>query len=215
MLKRNYDGPGKLFENGSGFYYYTGKAFDVLAVSFLWLLGSLPVITMGASFSAMYAAASRAIRQDVGSVGERFWKSYKRDFKSALLPWLFFAGAIFLLLLNIGILWKISDGLFRLFFILFYGFCMLLLIAALGYAFPAVSRFDMPAGWILKLSLYLTVRHLPVSFFLIALFLAGYFLVLAIPVLILVIPGTWAWLISMLVDPILDKHMPQEEEKEV
>lgn len=213
MLKRDYDGPGKMFENGSGFYYYTGKAFDVLAVSFLWLLGSLPVITIGASFSALYAAASRAIRQDVGSVGERFWKSYKRDFKGALIPWLFFAGTIFLLLLNIGILWKISDGLFRLFFVIFYGFCILFLIAALGYAFPAVSRFDMPSGWILKLSFYLTVRHLPVSFFLIVMFLAGYFLVLAMPVLALVIPGTWAWLISMLVDPILDKHMPQEEEK--
>lgn len=209
VLKRDYDGPGKLFENGSGFYYYTGKMFDMLAVSFLWLLGSLPVITVGASFSALYAAASRSIRQEEGSVGERFWKSYKRDLKSAILPWVLFAGAICLLLLNIGILWNLSDGLFRLFFVLFYGFCILLLIAALGYVFPAVSRFDMPAGWILKLSFYLTVRHLPVSLFLIVLTLAGYFLVLAVPVLVLVIPGVWAWLISMLVDPVLDQHLPQ------
>ena len=44
------------------------------------------------------------------------------------------------------------DGLVRLFFLMLYGFLTLLLITVCCYAFPALSTFDMPAGWIVKLS---------------------------------------------------------------
>lgn len=210
---RTYSGSG-IFENGSGFYYYTGKIFDVMAASALWLLGSLLLVTVGASFSALYAVASHSLKNDEGSVAKQFWHSWKRDLKSSVPLWLLFAGALFLLLLNIGIVWKVSGGLVRLFFVLLYGVCTALVLAALIYAFPVLSRFEMPVGWIVKLSFYMVFRNLPYTVLLLLLFAGGYFLVLCFPYLVLIVPGAIAWAAAVLIDPLLARHAPEEENPE-
>lgn len=197
------------FSYDSTFYDWMSKAFDLLAISVFWLLGCLPIVTVGASCSAMYAAVSRSVRKDIGYMSREFWKAYRRDVRDSLPIWLAYAGAIFLLLLNIGILRNLTDGLFGLFFMVLYAVVILLLIAACCYAFPALSRFDMPAGWIIKLSLYLTVRHLPTSLLLLLIFGAAYLLVLWQPLLVIFIPALATLLASLLTDPILDRHMPE------
>lgn len=197
----------------SPFYEWTSKAFDLLAISVFWFLGCLPIITIGASCSAMYAAVSRSVKQNIGHMSSEFWKAYRRDMKDSLPIWLAYAGAIFLLLLNIGILRELTSGLFGLFFMVLYAIVILLFIVACCYAFPALSRFDMPAGWIVKLSLYLTVRHLPVSLLLLLIFAAAYLLIFWQPMLVIIVPAVATLLASFLTDPILDRHMPKEPDQ--
>ncbi len=195
-----------MFGYEGAFYTYTGKAFDLMVVSILWVLGSLPVVTAGASCSALYAAVSRSVRRDTGTAAAQFWKAYRRNLRASLPIWICFGTAIFILLLNIGIIRSKMDGTAGIFFIMFYGFLTLLLITAGCYAFPALSRFDMPAGWIIKLSLYLLVRHLPVSLMLLVLFAGAYALILWKIVLVVIVPGAAALVASFLLDPILEQH---------
>ena len=194
------------------FYTYTGKIFDLMLASVLWLLGSLPIVTIGAANSALYASVSRCVRMDIGEVPAQFWKSYRRDLKSSLPRWIGFGAAAFLLLLNIGIIRSKAEGLAGIFFVMFYGFLTLLLVIAGCYAFPALSRFEMPAGWIIKLSFYLMIRHLPSSVMLLALFAGAYMLVLWKIGLVLIVPGTVTLLASFLIEPILERHMPDGKE---
>lgn len=201
-----------MFGFDSPFYEWMSKVFDLLAISVFWFLGCLPVVTIGASCSAMYASVSRSVRRDMGTMSGQFWKAYRRDMKASLPIWLAYAGAIFLLLLNIGILHKLTSELFGLFFMLLYAVVILLLIIACCYAFPALSRFDMPAGWIVKLSLYLTVRHLPTSLLLLLIFAAAYLLIFWQPLLVIIVPSAATLLASFLTDPILDRHMPETPE---
>ena len=190
------------------FYTYTGKIFDLIAVSVLWVLGCLPIVTAGASCSALYAAVSRSVRRDTGTAAAQFWKAYRRNLRASLPIWICFGAAIFIFLLNIGIIRSNADGLAGTFFVMFYGFLALLLIMAACYAFPALSRFDMPVGWIVKLSFYLLVRHLPTSLMLLALSAGAYVLILWKITLVVIVPGLVALVISFLVDPILEQHMP-------
>lgn len=199
------------FGYDGGFSYYTGKLFDMMAVSLFWLMGSLFIITAGASFSALYAAASRSIRQDGGSFSTQFLKSYRQNLKTGIPLWLIFLGVIFLLLLNMGILLKKMNTTFGWFFIVLYGAVILIAIMAASYAFPALSRFEMPAPWFLKLSLYLTFRHIGVSLMLLLIFAASYLLLLWQPMLVVIVPGAANVLISKRIDPILDQHMPKKE----
>lgn len=210
-MKRNTESRlDRAFGFSSPFYEWTGKAFDLLAISVFWFLGCLPVLTIGASCSAMYAAVSRCVRRDIGHMSRVFWKSYLRDLRDSLPIWLAYAGAIFLLLLNIGILHALTSSLFGLFFMVLYAVVILLLVGACCYAFPALSRFDMPAGWIVKLSLYLTVRHLPTTLLLVLLFAAQYLLLFWQPMLVIIVPGVGTLLACFLTDSILDQHMPQD-----
>lgn len=213
MRERRGGGIGDAFGYEGAFYTYMGKIFDLMMASVLWLLGSLPIVTIGASNSALYAAVSRSVRMDIGTVPAQFWKSYRRELKSSLPVWIGFGAAAFLLLLNIGIVRNKAEGLAGIFFVMFYGFLTLLLIAACCYAFPALSRFDMPPGWIVKLSFYLVIRHLPVTVLLLALSAGAYLLLLWKIALVLIVPGAAMLAASFLIEPILARHMPKEEEK--
>lgn len=213
MKERRGGGLHDIFEFEGSFYTYTGKIFDLMVVSVLWLLGSLPVVTFGASCSALYAAVSRSVRRDTGTAAAQFWKTYRRDLRNSLPVWIGFGVAIFVLLLNFGIVRDRTEELTRLFFMMFYGFLTLLLIMTCCYAFPALSRFDMPVGWIIKLSFYLMIRHLPVSLMLLVLFTGAYLLILWKVMLVVIVPGAAVLLASFLIDPILERHMPDGEEK--
>lgn len=214
-MKRGKTEGRKFFQFDGDFYAYTGKLFDLLAVSVFFVLGSLPLVTMGASFSALYDAVTKTVRKNEGSIGQRFWHAWKRDLRPSLPVWLTVAGALFALLLNIGILREKTAGLAGLFFLLFYWLLLALVTIAACYAFPALSRFDMPPGWILKLALYMTFRYFPISLLLLALFALAYFLLLRCPVpLLLIVPGAFACAASVLLEPLLKRHSPKTDSKE-
>lgn len=202
---------GSYFESGGGgFYHYTEKAFDIIWLSILWILGCLPIITAGASFSALYAASSRSIRGNIGSVMGEYWKSFKRELKQSILVWLIYGGAVTLLLLNMGIIWNTMDGLFRLFMIMLYGVILILVLAAFCYVFPALSRFQMPVSWFVKLSFYMTFRHLPTTIVMVLLFAVGYVVALSAQWTLLILPGVIACAASSMIDPLLEEHEPKE-----
>lgn len=203
----------KLFGFEGGFYTYTGKIFDLIVVSIYWLLGCLPVITIGASFCALYAAVEKSVRQDRGSISGQFWHAYRRNLLPSIPLTLIYGGVMFVMLLNIGILGAETDSLWGLFFMVLYALTFVFFLVSACYAFPALSRFDMPAGWFVKLSFYMTVRHLPVSLLLLALFAVSYLALLNQPALFLLVPGVVSCLSSVLLEPLLDLYMPREEEK--
>lgn len=214
-MKQNKNEPGRFFQFGGDFYAYCEKLFDLVALSVFFVLGSLPAVTMGASFSALYDAAVHAVRRGDGSVSRRFWHAWKRDLRQSLPVWLTVAGALFLLLLNIGILREKITGLTGLFFLIFYWVLLSLAVITGCYAFPALSRFDMPPGWIIKLALYMTFRYFPISLLLLALFALAYLLLLRwlLP-LIFIIPAVFACVISTLIEPLLGRHSPKSGPEE-
>ncbi len=214
-MKKDRTDERSFFQFDGDLYAYSGKLFDLLAVSVFFVLGSLPIVTMGASFSALYHAVTRSIRQNEGSVSREFWRAWRRDLRQSLPVWLAVAGALFLLLLNTGIVREKLTGNAGLFFLLFYWVLLALVATAGCYAFPALSRFDMPPGWILKLAFYMTFRYFPVSLLLLALFALSYFLLLRFLVpLVLIVPGAYACAASMLLEPLLKRHSPKSDAKE-
>ena len=64
------------------------KIFDCMLLSVLWLAFSLPIITMGASNTALYAAVFHHIRRDESYLWRSFWGAFKENFKRSTLAWL-------------------------------------------------------------------------------------------------------------------------------
>jgi len=203
----------RIFAFDGDFYTYTGKLFDLLAINVFWLLGSLPIFSAGAAFAAMYDTVILSVRKDRDTMGRHFWRVWKRDLVQSIPLWGMVLGAAFVLLLNIGILGKKTDGLVGLFFMVFYFVCLALLLIAACYAFPALSRFKMPVRWIVKLAFYMTFRYFPISLLLLAILGAAYYLLLQQPLLALVVPSVFTLAASMLVEPLLERHSPKSDEK--
>lgn len=202
-------GDGNIWGYGGGFTYICSKIFDVLAIGLLWVLCCLPLITAGASSTALYYAMVKCVKRNDGYAVREFFKAFKLNFKPATVLWIVFAALIFLMQLNVGILMKKTSGLTGLFFIVFYSAVCIYVIVMMLYAFPALSRFEMSAGWIFKLSLYMAVRYLLHSVMLLVILGMALLFVWKIPMLLFIVPGPTAFLMSEFLEGPLKRHEPE------
>lgn len=80
----------KMFEYDSGPMRFANLLFDLTRLNLLWLLCSVPLITMGASTAAMYYAAGKLMDGD-SSVFKNFKEGFKMYWKPSTIIWLIFS----------------------------------------------------------------------------------------------------------------------------
>lgn len=145
------------------FFEFMGSIGDVMLVNLLFLVCSIPVVTIGASYTAMYETF-RGL-QEGRTVFRSFFTAWKGALRNSIPVWLFLLLTGSVLVFDITFLVRVgSSGLWSLVgmvtgcFLLLWGmvFC---------YAFPAVIHRDRTdethLKGVLTRSLYLAVRNLP------------------------------------------------------
>lgn len=190
-------------------YVYFERVFDLFALSILWILFSLPVVTIGASTTALYYTTVKVVQKGNGYLVQEYMRSFKANFLPASILWLVIGGGVFILQLNIGILSSLTQGNMGLFFIVLYVLLIVFLTSTGIYAFASLSRFDMPTGWILKLALYMTVRYIPTTIGLLLILVMAGVMVYAMPLAIMIIPAGAIWGMSSFMERVLLKHTPE------
>lgn len=188
------------------------KIFDVMALGFLWILCSLPVITVGASSAALYYAMVKCIKHNDGYISQEFFRAFRMNLKPGIILWVLLLVASLAMQLNIGILLKETDGYVGLFFICVYTLASVYILAMMCYIFPALSRYDMECGWLIKISMYMVVRYFGITLALfLVLFCAGV-LIWKIPMAMFFVPGPMAFIMSDFIEGVLKKHEPKTEQ---
>jgi len=187
---------------------YLEKIFDAAAVSILWIICCIPIVTIGASTTALYYTVNKVIKKDRGYITEEFFKSFRQNLKPSTVLWVVLGVITVVLQLNIGIVRKTFDNDFGIFLLMFYGFCLVIVWGIQMYVFPALSRFDMPAGWILKLSIYLCFRHFWRTAVMLFITLVSIGLIYCFLPLLLILPFLSNYLFHLLIEPVLKRHMP-------
>ena len=86
---------------------FLNKLTDLVFLNFLFLLCSLPVVTMGASLTAMYAVNLRSVREGDGYVAKRFFAAFRENFRQATVCWLIVLGTALLLFVDV-VFWQRS-----------------------------------------------------------------------------------------------------------
>ncbi len=77
---------------------------DLMILNFFALVCSIPVITCGASLSALYAVTLKMVRDEEGEIGKSFIKAFKGNFKQSTLIWIIGMGINLFLYVDIRIL---------------------------------------------------------------------------------------------------------------
>ena len=90
---------GKIFNYDNLFFRVTGRIGDLFILNLMWLIGCLPVITIGASTLALYTVVERMQNGEEGYLCRDFWKAYRKHLKRGigLELCLLAAGALILL----------------------------------------------------------------------------------------------------------------------
>lgn len=188
------------------------RVTDCIFLSMFWLLGCIPVVTVGASFAALYDATFRGFRQGEKNSWRRFFRVFGDNWKVGIAPSLVFFGVL-ALLMKAGIaLWNAVATLQISWMVFSAG--MVLLVFALGlvsYLFPVLSRFDNSFPALLRNTVLLALANMPRTLALGVVNVVSGFLCYRFLYPIFVVPALAALIGSLLIEPAIRPYMPQEE----
>jgi uncharacterized membrane protein YesL len=72
---------------------FLSRLIDLVTVSALWFLCSIPIITIGASTTAMYSVTLHLVFDDTSGIAQTFFSSFRRNFGRATVVFLAFAAS--------------------------------------------------------------------------------------------------------------------------
>ena len=79
----------RFFDYDNLFFRFLSKVADLIVLNILFLLFSIPLVTIGASLTAAHFAALKLYREE-GHVFGNFWKSFRENFKQSTIIWLLY-----------------------------------------------------------------------------------------------------------------------------
>ena len=136
------------------------KICDMVCLNILWLICSIPIITIVASTAALYTVMLKMVKNEEGYIFRGFFKAFKSNFKQSTIMW------IVILLLGIvcwidyrvaGVMPGMGGSIMRIIFLLL-GF---ILLSVTIYIFPLTARYENTIRNTVRNALILTVGKLP------------------------------------------------------
>lgn len=155
-------------------------AVNLIILNLLWVLCSLPIITMGPATVALYTSIS-ALSRGEERMTPTFFKGLRRNFKQSLILWLItlFIGFMLYWSLYIVSFWENTRSL-ALIFLTIPCFIYLMI---LSYAFPLLAEFETSLPKLLANSILLSIGHFPRSTLMVVINL--------LPILIMFLMPSW------------------------
>ena len=143
------------------------KICDMVCLNVLWLICCIPIITIGASTTALYTIMLKMVRNEEGYIFRGFFKAFKSNFKQSTVIWLI------LLLLGIvcwidfrvaGVISGTAGIVLRSIFLL----VGVVLFSVMIYVFPLTARYENTIRATFRNAVILTVGKLPYTILMIA-----------------------------------------------
>ncbi len=218
----------KLFSTDSKFTQILYKTGEVVILSILWFVTSIPVITIGTSTSALYYTIVKCIRSGRGYPVKEYFKSWKQNFGKGLILTLFLLAivvfvAYYLQRLGISIEDVLNNEAKSEFFsrseslVGLSAICAgIAVIAAVLfiYIFPLLSRFNLSSGRLLAMAFVISIRYFYFSIALMIITVALVNLVVRLPLGIMFAPGIWALVSSTMIEKTMKKYLPEPSPEE-
>lgn len=175
-----------VFAIDSKFYRAVEKAVSLIGLNLLWLVFSLPVVTMGAASCALYDTAVKISDDKEGSIVHNFLAVFRRTWKQALKLWLVLLAAGAGLFLNLCF-WRWQEGTVPEVMTGVVVMALVFWFFLTVYGIALAARTEAPVRATLKNAAFLALKYLPQSFYL--LFMTA-----------LLLAAGWLWPLLMLAE---------------
>lgn len=147
---------------------FIAKIFDLVILNLIFIFSCVPIITIGASTSALSYVTLKMVRGEDPYIWRNFWKSFHQNFKQGTLVWIFSILIFIFLGMDFYIINSQNTSLFAVVRILLWIVCAVALSVFL-YVFPVISHFVCTTKQALKNALLMTFGHLPYTLMMLAL----------------------------------------------
>ncbi len=204
----------RLFDSDNRVGNLLSRTADLVIVNILWLVTSLPLVTIGASTTALYYVCFRILNGEDGQLSKYFFKSFKENFLQATVIWLFFVLCLAVLAFDFyfvyqgtamdTVLGKILWGVFV--------FAAIVLLSMLTYVFALQARFVNKVKDTLKYSAIFSLSYYLRT---LAMFVCdGAITLVGLIIFPIILPVGAVYVNAMLMRKIFAQYIPAEEQQE-
>lgn len=151
----------KLLDPDSPIMSFLARVADLVILNVLWLLCCLPVVTAGASTTAMYHVVRHLQEESISSVTRDFFRSFKSDFRQATPVYLLLLIPTAAVVMNAWILSAQSSDVVPVYVRAIWMVSALMLTFVVSFVYPVMAYFDDTVWKTLRTAAVLAVAKLP------------------------------------------------------
>lgn len=165
----------KFFNYDSPIMQFLSRLTDLFILNFLFLICSIPIVTIGASATALYSVTLKMAKNEESYIFSSFFRAFKTNFRQSTISWIILLLAGIVLWMDHHAISFMGGSFQQIFSFLMIAVCILLLFHAI-YIFPYIARFENTIKNSLKNSFMISIAQLPYTILLlVVLALAGAF----------------------------------------
>lgn len=157
----------RLFNIDNPIMQFISKIFDLVMLNLLFILFSIPVITMGASLSALYYVSLKILRGEDPYIWQNFFKAFRQNFRQSTIIWILLLLSAVLLGMDFYIINSQDTVVFAVVRVLLWIICGVLYCIFL-YIFPVISHFVCSTKQAFKNSACMIIGFLPYTVIMLA-----------------------------------------------
>lgn len=205
----------RFFNPEKGIWPFFGMLADVLVMSFFWAVCSVPLVTMGAASAALYDASVACFRRKEQGYLGRFFSTFRREIKNALLPtllWALILGGLYMLFRRLA---AGLEGGAALVTVSVLNALLLLPLGVCCWVFPLLSRFTLGFAQLNLNALRLALGHILATFAMALGCVLSLWLTLRLAFLpLFALPCLLALWFSLFMEPVFREYEHAEEPDE-
>lgn len=154
----------KLFSVDGGIYKFMTSLFTIFKVNMLWLLCSLPIVTIGAATIAAYDVTLKMVDDEEGYVARQFFKAFKANLKKGIPLGVLNLACMYITWLDFSLFEQFKDNPIIL---LVMGILALVVFTlAFLYSYPLQARYENTIFRTLENSFNISIRYFGRTLFL-------------------------------------------------
>ncbi len=182
------------------------KLIQIIYVSVIWIVFSLPVITAGASTAALFFVCLRLCKNEEGYIFRDFWKSFRREFKQATILWIVFLALGGFFLWDAWLMGQSQASFAPALRGVYLGALMLVLLVG-SFVFAVLSRYTNTLRGTVTNAALMMARHFPTTLCMAAILISVLaFALFVFPPVFVVAPGVIAYLDSLLLVRVFARY---------
>ena len=119
---------------------FLSKVCDLMILNALCIICCLPIVTAGASVTALYTITMKMVRGEESYIFKGFFKAFKENFKQSTIIWLIMAALGIFIFVDYRASAILPENVSNLFRVLI-GALIIFYAMILSYVFPYTARF--------------------------------------------------------------------------
>lgn len=209
----------KAFDFEGPVFVFLSKMADLIWLNCLFLICSIPIFTMGASFTAMYYVTLKMARDEEGYVTKSFFKSFKQNFLQATAIWIILIVVGFIISVDYRIVASDSlenvaaNGALKNIILIGATIVTIFMAFIFVYVFPILAKFENSVKNTIKNAFFMSLKHLPFTVIMIVIPIIPVVMMYFNPtfyLLVFIMFSLVALISSTMLVKIFDNYIPKE-----